>query len=285
MGTMASITVLSERPEEHVADGQQILAHLHFLWSRFVESSDISRINNADGSTVHVAPETTRLVQSMKTAHSATNGYYNPTLLPLQHQFGDNMSLDGQHSCGITPHARPYDSLDEIEIIDINTVRLPHDMTLDAGGIGKGLAADLVVTHLLSTGAMSASVNIGGDIRVGSAADYGHDWNIDVLDFNKTVVSTISLRNGAIATSASNARTSSPSHIEMHILSISNDLDHRKRSASVISSDAMWAEVWTKNVMLSSDPFADIEPTGQAAMLVIDGSLPIYSSLWKEYQL
>jgi thiamine biosynthesis lipoprotein len=46
------------------------------------------------------------------------------------------------------------------------TVRLPAGAGFDAGGIGKGLAADLVSADLVSAGVTGGCVNVGGDLRV-----------------------------------------------------------------------------------------------------------------------
>src|SRR5205814_4638480 len=50
--------------------------------------------------------------------------------------------------------------------IDGDRVRLPAGVGFDPGGIGKGLAADLVVAEALAAGAAGACVNLGGDLRV-----------------------------------------------------------------------------------------------------------------------
>ena len=285
MGTTATIIVLAEHPESHVGRGMQMLAELHYLWSRFLSASDISRINAANGAPTFVSPHTIHLIRCMRAANVATKGFYNPTLLPIQHQMGDATSLHTNDVSRISPIARPYENLDAIDLIDAQHVRIPADMSLDAGGIGKGLAADLVVNQLLRDGALSVSVNIGGDVRVGCDSTYDHDWNIEVTDYTKTVVNAVSIRNGAIATSSSNARVSAPGHISSHVLRIANSDDVLKRSASVISSEAMWAEAWTKYVMLSPHPFADLEDTGQSAMLAVEGKPLQFSEHWKEFSL
>lgn len=285
MGTTATITVLAEHPKSHIEFGMEMLTNLHNLWSRFLSTSDISRINIAHGEPTFVSPHTIHLIRCMRAAHVATKGFYNPTLLPVQHQLGDNMSLRSNDVSCISATARPYETLDAIDFIEAQYVRIPADMTLDAGGIGKGLAGDLVVNQILLDGALSVSVNIGGDIRVGCSPTYEHDWNIEVTDYNKTVVSTVSLRNGAIATSSSNARFGASSHIKSHVLRLIHSDDTRMKSASVISSEAMWAEAWTKYVLLAPQPFADLEETGQSAMIAAEGEDPRHSQHWKEFEL
>ena len=64
----------------------------------------------------------------------------------------------------------------DIEIVG-DTVRLPDGIGFDPGGIGKGLAADLVVEELLAAGADGACVNLGGDLRVAGESPVGA-WTV-----------------------------------------------------------------------------------------------------------
>ena len=67
--------------------------------------------------------------------------------------------------------------LDEL-IVDADgcLAAAPRGMCLDAGGIGKGLAADLVVDVLMERGALGASVSIGGDVALARAL--APDWPV-----------------------------------------------------------------------------------------------------------
>jgi thiamine biosynthesis lipoprotein len=63
-----------------------------------------------------------------------------------------------------------------------STVRLPPGVAVDPGGIGKGLAADLVAGELLDTGAAGCLVNVGGDLRVMGDPPTGAGWVVTVPD-------------------------------------------------------------------------------------------------------
>ncbi|MEY2966744.1 MAG: hypothetical protein RLY50_794, partial [Actinomycetota bacterium] len=80
MATDCSVTVVASDPNRLIDLGLRRVATLEQSWSRFLESSDITRLNRADGEPVHVTPETTHLISFMKAAHNATDGAYNPTL-------------------------------------------------------------------------------------------------------------------------------------------------------------------------------------------------------------
>src|SRR5439155_6641322 len=72
----------------------------------------------------------------------------------------------------------------------------------DPGGIGKGLAADMVAQELMDCGARGACVNLGGDLRVeGEGPDAGR-WIVAVEHpRGGDPVVVAALAAGAIATS------------------------------------------------------------------------------------
>jgi len=63
--------------------------------------------------------------------------------------------------------------------MDATTVRLPAGTGFDAGGIGKGLAADLVTTEAIAAGADGICVNLGGDLRVAGTGPDGA-WTVGI---------------------------------------------------------------------------------------------------------
>ena len=71
------------------------------------------------------------------------------------------------------PRVPPCRSSGPMDIeVSADAVRLPAGLGFDPGGIGKGLAADLVSDELVRAGADGVCVNLGGDLRVrGEAPD------------------------------------------------------------------------------------------------------------------
>ena len=285
MGVTTTITVHATHPFQLVERGFSLLHQLEFLWSRFIPQSDISRLNNASGVPVEVATETVNLIAHMTTAHHITDGLFNPTLLPRHRDNNDLASLVDDKKCTIPDDARVWSSLDDITINSPTSVTLPPTMTLDAGGVGKGFAADLIVDDLVSHGAQSVSVNIGGDARVTSIAPFHESWNFDIIDSHiEMPVSTISLLNGAIATSSTDARHRHGRGPEQHIFSTDHDPLHT-RTCSVIAPLARWAEIWTKYVLVSDSPMTAANAHGLIALTVDNNGHISRTSSWKEFEL
>jgi thiamine biosynthesis lipoprotein len=60
---------------------------------------------------------------------------------------------------------------------DDEAVRLAPGLRLDLGGVGKGLAADMVAGELVLMGAAGSYVSLGGDIAVAGATPEG-GWSV-----------------------------------------------------------------------------------------------------------
>ena len=204
MGATADVTVVGgPRALLEVARGR--LTDLERRWSRFIPTSEVSRLNRADGLPTRVSFETRLLVQRALDGHRVTGGRFDPTLLGAVLRAGYVESFD---RLGRRP--RRFDSAlvtgaDRIEVDEVaGTVRIPVGVGFDPGGIGKGLAADLVAEELLVLGAAGVCVNVGGDLRVAGTPPDGEAWRVMVESpWERGVpLAQLRLRDGAVATSS-----------------------------------------------------------------------------------
>lgn len=282
MGVHCRIDVVDPDAPIIVKSCVDLLVELENLWSRFISTSDISRLNRTNGRPVYLDERTRTLIAAMQQAVTETAGTFNPTQLPDQVRKGDGQSFTNDGETLLSPGSRSFVSLDEVVFHEGSRVQLPMGMTLDAGGIGKGLAADLIAEHARSRGATAVTVNLGGDIRVAKNSDSSRDTPIDILSPapQAAVISTISLRHGAVATSARNARWRNGRGIQNHIMGVNSDIV----SASVIASSAMWADVWAKHLILSPNGLHDIQSHGLAGLLIHSDGRIETSPSWKEFE-
>jgi len=191
------------------------LEMLEARWSRFRPDSEISRLNARPGVPVLVSHDTYLLVERAVEGWQLTAGRFDPTLLPELRAAGYDRSFelvgasgvpgDSPASCPGAPLvARPEPRLGAGAIAldpTVGTVRLPTGVELDPGGIGKGLAADLVVEQLLADGATGAMVSVGGDLRAEGVAPGGRGWVVAIADPEDPdgVVATVAVEAGAVA--------------------------------------------------------------------------------------
>lgn len=244
--------------------------HLERCWSRFLSESDISRLNHAAGSTVHVDPATMVLVQAMLDGWRATAGAFDPTLLVPLVGLGYGASWHDPSVVTSLPHAALLrGDLDQLAIDhERNVVRAPQGMCLDPGGIGKGLAADLVAGALVDAGADGASVSIGGDVAVRGAAPQAGGWVIGVANpvhLDSEDCQLMMVGGGAATSGTLRRRWNSEDGEERHHLldpATGRPAHHAREivAVTVVAGTAAWAEVWTKAVMVR----------GAATMAVLD---------------
>ena len=267
------------------------LDRLESLWSRFLPDSELTRLNNAEGSPIEVDPATVGLIREMRAGFVETAGAFDPTLLPSLIDAGYAASLDHPERVTTIPASAASGShLGRIEIEGCQ-VRLPPGMTLDSGGIGKGYAADLLAARALEAGAIGALIEIGGDLVAVGTGPIDGAWTVGVEhpDDPATHLEVIRIASGAVATSSTRRRRWSVDGETRHHL-----LDPRTllpavtglATATVIAGTGARAEALTKAAFVPPpEGFLNWLPTRNAAGLVvtIDGEIRT-SSNWEDYR-
>ncbi len=201
---MASPCRIVTDDAELAAAGRRLVDALEHRWSRFVASSEVSALNRAAGDVCVVSPETYRLVELAEAARSATDGLFNPLGLDRLEHLGAVPIAERARATGVRLPA-PL-TQEPIELYpEVPAVRLPPGSRFDPGGIGKGLAGDLVADHLCALGAGRAQIELGGDVRLVGSPWVLDDWSVEVSDSRERgrIVARLSMPSGAIATSSS----------------------------------------------------------------------------------
>jgi thiamine biosynthesis lipoprotein len=206
MGGAVHVIVVGGRPGL-VARAVALIDGLEARWSRFLPDSEVTRLNEAAGRPCPVSPDTVLLVRRAIEGWRLTGGRFDPTVLGAVVRAGYDRSFD---ALGPFPTATSVLGLgcDGLTVDErAGTITLPFGVGFDPGGIGKGLAADLVVDDLLRGGAAGVSVGIGGDVRAAGVPPAGEAWQVDVV--NEVAggrIATVALVDGAIATSTTRRR-------------------------------------------------------------------------------
>jgi thiamine biosynthesis lipoprotein len=210
-------------PDGFAGAAQDHLDHLEQRWSRFLPGSDVTRLNNAAGSPVEVDADTLTLLDAMVDAWQLTGRRYDPTVLPALIAAAYGASIVDEHRVTILPAGDLR--VGGLAAVDIDhtrrTITLPAGVVVDAGGIGKGLAADLTVARLLGMGARGALVSIGGDMAMAGVPPHADGWLVTVehADAADGDLCTISVSAGGVATSSTRSRRwSRDGHAYHHVI-------------------------------------------------------------------
>ncbi len=209
MGSELRIVAV-DPPSGAVADAVALLDDLELRWSPFEPDAELARLHRWAGWPVPVSPPTLLLVDAMCTAWRATRGSYDPTLLPalVAHGGGHSRSLP-RRSVILPDGPLRWAAAAEIEVdMAAGTVCLPAGAVLDASGIGKGMAADIAVAHLLALGAAGALVSIGGDLVCAGRPPHDSGWTVVIERPGEpgAELTRCSVSAGGVATSSTRSR-------------------------------------------------------------------------------
>lgn len=265
MGTTAHVAVVGGG--RHVLDrARSRIEDLERRWSRFLPTSEISVLNRTG--VVVASPDTRMLVATAVDAWRRTGGRFDPTVHQAMVRNGYDAPYAGDGDRG-EPRREPTPGCDGITL-DAGSVRLPEGVGFDPGGIGKGLAADIVAEELAEEGASGVLVNLGGDVRtVGTGPD--GDWTIAVDEPLAGTRLTVHFTEGAVATSTPlRRRWTAGGHSMHHLVDPASGLPVAGAApvlVSVVAADGWWAEACTKVGMLL--PSAGCGPLLEEAAAVI----------------
>lgn len=245
-------------PDAEIAAAGEAMVHdLDERWSRFRATSEVSVMNRAAGCLTIVSAETFRLVELAEHARLVTDGWFHPLLLTRLEELGYDATWTAIPADAHlpVPEARLPAVLEPIELVaTLSAVRLPDATRFDPGGIGKGLAADLVAERLVDAGATSVQVELGGDVRVSGEPWVGHEWSVTVehVDGGRACAQ-LSLPGGGVATSGTHRRAWRRDGRRLHHLidphtmwPASTDLT----AVTVAASSSWFAEVTAKAVLM-----------------------------------
>jgi thiamine biosynthesis lipoprotein len=284
MGSTCAVTVVGGSPDRLAELARRRVHGLEQRWSRFIASSEICALNSSDDEPRRVSQDTYLLVDHGVAAWRWTSGRFDPTVIDLMVEAGYDTSFEhiGRRAGPVPPtrSARAPGCGDVRLDPGGRTVTLPPGVGFDPGGLGKGLAADLVVEALLDAGAAGACVSMGGDLRVaGEPPEEG--WRVGIANpFDpEDLIAMVALADHGLATSNRLIRRwQVDGEVRNHLLDPrSGQSVAGLVSASVIAGQAWWAEVLTKVAMVDRPTTRTMVPLlgGQGLYVEDDGGVEV----------
>ncbi|MGZ6950979.1 MAG: FAD:protein FMN transferase [Acidimicrobiia bacterium] len=285
MGTRAHVIVSASDLDLAELLGRAAVARLHALearWSRFLPDSEISAINREAGRPVAVSGETVLLVERSVEAWHRTDGRFDPTILPALIAAGYDRDFRSVRAAnGSGDHPAPARPTPAPGCSGITTgrheVTLPPGVGIDPGGIGKGLAADLVTDLLMTSGADGACINVGGDLRVAGRPSDTPAWRITLEHALRpeTDLGAVSLHDEALVSSWRTRRTWGAEDDRRHHLidpATGAPAWTGLAGVTVVAPDAWWAEALATSLFLAGPDEAAtiVDHHGLDALLVRD---------------
>ncbi len=144
-------------------------------------SSDISRINNADGESVSVSDDTCIILEEAYKMYNESNGALDITIYPVLSAWGftgQNYRIPGDDELR---NLLLCTGADKINISE-NSVCIPGDFKIDTGSLTKGYTGDCLMKLFEDCGISSAVVNLGGNVQTLGRKPDGSQWSVAVAN-------------------------------------------------------------------------------------------------------
>lgn len=206
MNTGISITAYGDNSETALTAAEESVKELEKLWSATDSSSEIYKINHSGGQAITVSDETSSLLSFALDMADKTEGALEPTIYPVLLAWG------------FTTEKNRVPDEDELQrllqnvgygkvTLSGNEVRIPAEMELDLGAVGKGYTGDILTGILKDAGITSALINLGGNIQAIGTKPDGSDWRLGLRDpFGEGNVGVIEVSDMAVVTSGNYER-------------------------------------------------------------------------------
>lgn len=153
-----------------ITDAFKLCSEYENMLSKTIETSDIARINNAEGKAVTVSDETIEVLKKGLEFGRLSGGAFDITIGKATDLWNFHDNAETGHEGGIVPseealkEAIRHVNYENIKI-EGNGVSLTDPETeINLGGIAKGYIADKAAEYLEERGVVSAIVDLGGNI-------------------------------------------------------------------------------------------------------------------------
>ena len=153
-----------------ITDAFKLCSEYENMLSKTIETSDIARINNAEGKAVTVSDETIEVLKKGMEFGRLSGGAFDITIGKATDLWDFHDNAETGHEGGVVPAEKDLrDAISHVNYENIkiegNRVSLTDPETeINLGGIAKGYIADKAAEYLKERGVVSAIVDLGGNI-------------------------------------------------------------------------------------------------------------------------
>ncbi len=271
MGTEVNLTIAipddmtQDKAREAKDAALAVIGEAEQQTSKYIETSDVSKLNKAKGKSVKVGEHTLAVIEMALDVSKKTDGAFDITVEPLVDFWKDMAEMSVEEFEKLTADNDKllnkkiaaikktvgyknvvFVKYDEVKDGKHGTVTLKNGAKIDLGGIAKGYAVDKAVEALEKAGIKAGFVEAGGDLRVFGDFPSSKGWPVSVRHYagkNKTM-ERISLQNKALATSGEYERGFTIDETRYsHIINTTTDWPVMNRcSVSVVAPDCATAD-------------------------------------------
>lgn len=208
LDTIVSITLYGEEDEKlNLIEGAFALCREYEqLFSRTIETSDISRINNrsSSSSAITVAEPTAELLRAGLEYSILSDGAFDITIGGLTSLWDFQAKTPSLPSDEEIRQALSLVGFEKLHVDGVEVLIDTPGTALDTGAIAKGYIADRLKEYLISEGETSGVISLGGNILVIGSKPDGNTYKIGIQkpfeDRNETIAS-VEIRDMSVVSS------------------------------------------------------------------------------------
>ena len=162
--TVIKIDIYDSSDQELLTQCFSLCEEFEHTVSRTLDTSEIYKINHANGEPVVVSDTTIELLQKGIEYGNLSNGKFDITIAPLSDLWDIKNNPGTIPSQADIDEALSHVNYKNIKIEGNAVTLLDPKSAIDLGGIAKGYMADQLKKYLISEGVESALINLGGNI-------------------------------------------------------------------------------------------------------------------------
>ncbi|MFZ2975437.1 MAG: FAD:protein FMN transferase [Candidatus Moraniibacteriota bacterium] len=207
LGTEIRIFLVIDR-EKTIEDAKDILEEIKKIYqekekilSRFIEKSEISKLNSSLNIFENVSEDILHLAQKSLEYHKESEGYFDPRIIEVLEDVGYKKDFKANFfSQGKIEKDKIFPKNKLSDDLKIKESQVYFGRRMDFSGIAKGYITDLISQYLENSGWQNFLIDSGGDIFAKGKDEQGERWGIEVEGIAKEKI-IINLENSAVATS------------------------------------------------------------------------------------
>ena len=259
LGTFCSIDFYEKGHDRVYNEVFTRLREIDILMSRFIASSDISRINASAGiEPVHVHEDVFYLIEKAVYFARISSGAFDPTVGPLVSLWGitgNDPRVPSQEEIDVILPLINWQYI-ELDAVDFSVFLPHHGMEIDLGAIAKGYAADEALKIIMNYGVKRAKIDFGGNIIMyGERADR-NPWRVGIqnpIEMRGTVLGIVDVKNESVVTSGVYERFFIEEDVRYHHIFFPFDgypVNNGLLSVTIISENSLEADALSTAVFV-----------------------------------
>ena len=260
MGTTYHITYFDEKKRNFKVGIDSLLVLVNKSINNYDPESEVSRFNKNQASFRYTSPYFFPAVSKAIEVAQASNGAFDPTVMPLVYAWGFGSKKDKPLPTKFQIDSiRSFIGYEKIKYNTDSIWKTNPKAQLDFGGIGQGYGADVLTDFLKARGIKNMLVEVGGEgMAIGINLKSGTPWELGILDPNSKQDSLFFI---AYIKLTDKSFTTSGNYFNYRIIDgkkYSHTIDPKTGyqaerailSSSVFANDASTADAWATAFMV-----------------------------------